>query len=137
MQCAIVGRGQQYHAARPPRFCICDVLCDTKYIMNTIHHALAAAELLLVVPAALFVRDIQPAHYEPARTAGRLVDWFSARPLVGLDVFLIALPFAVFVTGCTTLVRRWRRDPEFRRAALETLPRSMRRWRCCSSPRQL
>lgn len=112
--------------------CICDVLCDTKYIMNTIKR-IAAAELLLVVPAALFMtalfvrdiqpshRDIQPSHYEPARTAGRLVDWFSARPLLGLDVFLIALPFAVFVTGCTTLVRSWRREEEFRRAALETL----------------
>jgi hypothetical protein len=94
--------------------------------MNTINRALAATELLLIVPAALFMtalfmRDIQPAQFEPAHTAGRLVDWFSARPLLGLDVFLIALPFAVFVTGCTTLVRSWRRDAEFRRAALETL----------------
>ena len=94
--------------------------------MNTIKRALAATELLLVFPAALFmtalfVRNLQPEQYEPARTARRLVEWFSARPLLGLDVFLIALPFAALVIGCATVLRRWRSEAELRQTALETL----------------
>ena len=94
--------------------------------MNTIKRTLAATELLLVFPAtlfmtALFVRNLQPERYEPAHTAARLVNWFSARPHLGLDVFLIALPFAAFVIGCATVLRSWRGDAELRRAGLETL----------------
>ena len=94
--------------------------------MNTIKRTIAATELLLVFPAALFmtalfVRDIQPTQYEPAHTAQRLVEWFSARPHLGLDVFLIALPFAAFVIGCATVLRSWRSDAELRQTALETL----------------
>ena len=94
--------------------------------MNTIKRTIAATELLLVFPAALFmtalfVRELQPAQYEPAHTAQRLVEWFSARPHLGLDLFLIALPFAAFVIGCATVLRSWRSDAELRQAALETL----------------
>jgi hypothetical protein len=94
--------------------------------MNTFKRTIATMELLLVFPAALFmtalfVRDIQPAQYEPAHTALRLVEWFSARPFLGLDVFLIALPFAAFVIGCATVLTNWRRDAELRQAALGTL----------------
>jgi hypothetical protein len=97
-----------------------------KALMNTIRRSIAATELLLVFPAtlfmtALFVRNLQPAQYEPAHTAGRLVEWFSARPLLGLDVFLIALPFAALVIGCATVLRSWRSDAELRQAALKTL----------------
>ena len=94
--------------------------------MNTIKRTIAATELLLVFPAALFmtalfVRNLQPAQYEPAHTARRLVEWFSVRPHLGLDLFLIALPFAAFVIGCGTVLRSWRSDAELRQAALETL----------------
>jgi hypothetical protein len=94
--------------------------------MNRTQRTLAATELLLVSPAALFmtslfVRNLQPAPYEPAQTARRLVDWFSARPLLGLDVFLIALPFAAFVLGSAAVVRAWRGDAELRQATLRTL----------------
>jgi hypothetical protein len=94
--------------------------------MNTIQRAIATIELLLVLPAALFmtalfVRNLQPAPYEPAETGRRLVEWFSARPLLGLDVFLIALPLAAFVIGGATVLRSWRSDAELRRAALRTL----------------
>ncbi len=87
---------------------------------------LAMAELLLICPAvlfmaSLFVRNLQPAPYEPAQTARRVVEWFSARPLPGLDVFLIALPFAAFFIGFITVLRRWGGDAELRQAALETL----------------
>src|SRR4029077_986948 len=94
--------------------------------MNAIKRTLAATELLLVLPAslfmtALFVRDIQPAPYEPAQTARRLVDWFSARPHLGLDVFLIALPLAALGIGCATVLRSWRSEEELRQAASKTL----------------
>ena len=94
--------------------------------MKTIKRTIATAELLLVFPAALFmtalfVRDIQPTQYEPARSALRLVEWFSARPFLGLDIFLIALPFAAFIIGCVAVLKSWRGDAEFRKAALEML----------------
>jgi hypothetical protein len=94
--------------------------------MSPIKRTIATAELLLVSPAALFmtalfVRELQEGDLEPARTARRLVAWFSARPLLGLDVFLIAMPFAALVIGCATVLRTWRSDAELRRAALGTL----------------
>ncbi|HWX18441.1 MAG TPA: hypothetical protein VN578_00915 [Candidatus Binatia bacterium] len=97
-----------------------------KVSMKTIKRTIATTELLLVFPAALFmtalfVRDIQPAQYEPAHTALRLVEWFSARPHLGLDVCLIALPFAALVIGGATVLRSWRSEAKLRQAALETL----------------
>ncbi len=94
--------------------------------MSTAKRTIAATELFLVFPGALFmtalvVRSLQPRQFEPAHTAQRLVDWFSVRPHVGLDLFLIALPLAAFVVGCSALVRGWSRDAEMRRAALEML----------------
>jgi hypothetical protein len=93
--------------------------------MNTIKRTIATIELLLVFPAALFmtalfVRNIQPAQYEPARSAHRVVDWFAARPRFGLDVCLIALPFAALAIGGATVLRGWRRDAQLRQAALST-----------------
>ena len=116
------GRERTYLAIR------LDLNCTLHYkvLMNTIKRTIVAAELLLIFPAALFmtalfVRNLQPAQYEPAHTARRLVEWFSARPLLGLDVFLVALPLAAFVIGCATVLRSWRSDAELRQAALETL----------------
>lgn len=87
---------------------------------------IALAELVLVSPAALFMcalfaRNLQPQQYQPAKAAAALVDWFSARPVLCLDIFLIALPFAVMVVGCTTLLRSWWADPKLRNAALQTI----------------
>ena len=95
-------------------------------LKGSIAIVIATTELILVFPAALFmtalfVRNLQPAQYEPAHTAWRLVEWFSARPRLGLDVFLIALPFAAFVIGCGTVLRRWRSDAELRHGVIETL----------------
>jgi cytochrome b561 len=94
--------------------------------MNAIKRTLAATELLLVFPAglfmtALFVRNIQPAPYEPAQTARRVVEWFSTKPHLGLQLFLIAMPLAAFVLGCITVLRSWRSDEELRQASLKTL----------------
>jgi hypothetical protein len=94
--------------------------------MNTIKRSIASLELLLVFPAslfmlALFLRAVQPAQYEPARTAARLVDWFAARPFLGLDMFLIALPLIALIIGCATVLRGWRSDPQLRQATRQTL----------------
>lgn len=92
--------------------------------MKPIHSALAAVEALLVFPAvlfmtALFVRNLQPQQYEPAHTAQRIVDWYAARPHVGLWLLLIALPLAVLFSGAVTLLRAWRRGPQLQAAAFQ------------------
>lgn len=92
--------------------------------MKSIHSALAAVEALLVFPAvlfmtALFVRNLQPQQYEPAHTAQRIVDWYAARPHVGLWLLLIASPLAVLFSGAVTLLRAWRHGPQLQAAAFE------------------
>lgn len=92
--------------------------------MRTLRSALATLELLLIAPAtlfmtALFVRNLQPQQFEPARTAQRIVDWYAARTHLGLWFFLIAFPLAVLFIGCDSLMRTWRADPALRTAALE------------------
>ena len=52
--------------------------------MNTTKRALAAAQLLLMFPAVLFmgalvVRMLQPLQHEPAHTAQRIVMWYALR----------------------------------------------------------
>ena len=94
--------------------------------MNITKRAIAATELLLVFPAALFmmalfVRNLQPLQYEPARTAQRIVDWYAVRQRIGLRGLLIALPLAVLLTGCSALLRNWSREPQLRQATGQTL----------------
>lgn len=81
--------------------------------MSPLRRILAATEILLVLPAALFmtalfVRNLQPVPYEPATTARHVVEWLSAHPALGLQLFLIALPFTAFVLGGATLLGSWR-----------------------------
>ncbi len=94
--------------------------------MNTVKRIVAATELLLIFPAALFmtalfVRNLQPQQYEPAHTAQQIVMWYAARPRIGLWVLLIALPFAVLALGLGTLLRCWSSDDELRQAAWQML----------------
>ena len=102
-----------------------NVLCSIKLIVSA-KRTFALAELLLVLPgalfmAALFLRNIQPAFYEPAQSARRLVDWYAARPFLALDVFLIALPFVALILGSAIVLRTWLSDAGFRRAAVDAL----------------
>ena len=94
--------------------------------MKTILRSIAALELLFVLPAvlfftALFTRSIQPLQFEPAHTAQRVVDWYAARPHLGLWILLIALPLAVAVIGSLSLIREWRRNRELRDSTLRTI----------------
>lgn len=94
--------------------------------MRLIKYTIATAELLLIFPSALFmtalfVRNLQPPQYEPAHSAQQIVAWYAMRPRIGLWGLLIALPFAVLVTGCGTLWRRWNDEVELRQATLHTL----------------
>ena len=94
--------------------------------MKKIPRSLAALELLLVLPAvlfmtALFVRSIQPVQFEPAHTAQRIVDWYASSTPIGLWLLLITLPLTVLIIGAAVLLRDWRRDPDFRDATLKLL----------------
>jgi hypothetical protein len=89
-------------------------------------YTLAAVEMLLVFPAvlfmtSLFVRNIQPQQYEPAHTAQQIVDWYAARPILGLGIILIALPLTVLVTGGGVLWRNWSHEAGVREAARQTM----------------
>ena len=94
--------------------------------MSTLQRALAATELLLLLPAAafmsaLFARNLQPPQYEPAHTAGRLVAWYAGHPRTGLWLLLIALPLAALLTGCAATWRKWKDDATLRSAARSVL----------------
>ena len=90
-----------------------------KVSMKTIKRTIAIIELLLVFPAALFMIALFLREVQPLAQTGRLVEWFSHHVVIGLYVFLIAMPLAAFVVGCAIVLRSWRSDAEFRRAILE------------------
>ncbi|MGH9605866.1 MAG: hypothetical protein ACRD3N_09220 [Terracidiphilus sp.] len=94
--------------------------------MKTILRPVAAAELLLVAPAvlfmtSLFVRNLQPQQYEPARTAARIVALYASSARMGLWLLLIALPLLVLIVGSVVLARSWRADAEFRQATHQSI----------------
>ncbi|HTX77131.1 MAG TPA: hypothetical protein VMD29_13060 [Terracidiphilus sp.] len=94
--------------------------------MKTTLRPIAAAELLLVAPAALFmtalfVRNLQPEQYEPAHTAARIVALYASSTRIGLWLLLMALPFLVFVVGSIALVRSWRADSALRQATQQAV----------------
>jgi hypothetical protein len=70
---------------------------------------------------ALFVRNLQPQQFEPAHSAQQIVMWYAARPHIGLWLLLIALPLAVLVSGCATLLRIWNDDVQLRQSTRQTV----------------
>jgi hypothetical protein len=87
---------------------------------------IAATELLLVFPAvlfmgSLFVRQMQPQRYQPAHAAEQIVEWYAARPHVGLWILLILMPFTVLVSGAGALLHNWSRDVALRQATKDAL----------------
>jgi hypothetical protein len=105
----------------PPVDC---VLCFA--VQSTYETSIAAAEILLTVPAtlfmtALFVRNLQPKEFEPARTAQRIVEWYSLRPHIALHLFLMVMPFAAFVIGCIAALTIWQNDADVRKATHDVM----------------
>jgi hypothetical protein len=90
--------------------------------MKTLKPVVAATELLLILPAALFMtalflREVQPQQFEPAHTAALIVNWYVHGPVwLTLWILLMALPLAVFLLGGATLLRAWKSDEALRHA---------------------
>jgi hypothetical protein len=83
--------------------------------MNTNKHVIAAAEFVLILPAALFLtavfaRTVQPLRHEPADIAQHIVTWYSVRHWT-LWVLLITLPLAALLMGSVMLLRHTNRAP--------------------------
>lgn len=77
--------------------------------MCTLTRVVAAMQLALILPAALFLTSVlvaagDPPQYELAHVAQRIVTWYAGRGWT-LFLLLLALPLAVLVTGCVTLLR--------------------------------
>ena len=101
--------------------------------MKTLKRSVAAAELILIFPAllfmtALFVRELTPLQLEPARTAAHIITWYASHPRIGLWLLLVALPFAVLVTGGAALRQSWNTDAELRHAAQSVLAALRAHW---------
>jgi hypothetical protein len=93
--------------------------------MRRLTRVVAAMQLTLMLPAALFMTAVLVAagdapQYDLARIAQRIVMWYSAR-MWTLWLLLLALPFAVLVTGSATLLRSWNHDVELPHAARQSL----------------
>ncbi len=89
--------------------------------MKLIKRTLALIDVLLLLPAALFMaalmlRGVQLLQYEPAHTAQGIVLWYADR-IWTLWILLIALPLAVLVNGGLTLLGNWPLRPDPREAA--------------------
>jgi hypothetical protein len=74
---------------------------------ESVKRALAAAHLLLISPAVLFVvavivQRLQP--LQPARTAQHVVMWYAER-MWTLWILLLALPLSVLISGCISLLQ--------------------------------
>jgi hypothetical protein len=97
--------------------------------MRTPTRIIAAMQLVLIVPAALFMTAVLVAagdapKYDLARVAQQIVTWYSGRTWT-LWLLLLALPCAVLITGCATLLAAWNHDIEVpypARRSLATIP---------------
>jgi hypothetical protein len=93
--------------------------------MLTLTRVVAAMQLVLISPAALFITAVLVAagdapQYDLARIAQRIVMSYSAH-MWTLWLLLLALPFTVLVTGCATLLRSWNGDVQLPQAARQSL----------------
>ncbi len=90
--------------------------------MNLPKRTLALVDLLLLLPAVLFMaalilRGVQPLQFEPAHAAQSIVLWYAGR-MWTLWLLLIALPLVVLVSGGLTLF-----NESLRHAQTETATR--------------
>ena len=64
---------------------------------------IAATELVLIFPAALFLTAVVARHLEPLQFAQEIVTWYSVRQWT-LWVLLIGLPLGALLNGCMVLL---------------------------------
>ena len=93
--------------------------------MNKLTHSAAILQLLLILPAGLFmtalvVRGWLPVQSEPALSAQRIVLWYAGRTWT-LWLLLLALPLAGLLTGCAGLLGSWLVGSGARQAARRLL----------------
>ena len=86
-----------------------------------IKRLIATAELLLIVPATIFMIALFLQEVQPMMQTGHLVNWFSQHTFLGLYIFLIAMPFSALSIGGITLFKIWQNDTELRQTALRVL----------------
>jgi len=97
-----------------------------KALMRTLTRFVAAMQLALIFPAALFITALlvgagKAPQYDLARIAQRIVMWYAAR-MWTLWLLLLALPLAVLASGAVILLRRWSCDlPREARQSLATM----------------
>jgi hypothetical protein len=94
--------------------------------MRTLTRLVAAIQLLLIFPAALFLTAVlvglgDPPQYDLARIAQRVAMWYGGLGKVGLWGLLITLPFMVLISGCVTLLRSWNDEAELQHATRPSL----------------
>ncbi len=65
---------------------------------------IAATELVLIFPAALFLTAVVARHLQLLQFAQEIVTWYSVRQWT-LWILLIGLPFAALFNGCIVLLR--------------------------------
>ena len=64
---------------------------------------IAAAQLVLIFPAALFLAAVVARHLEPLKFSQEIVSWYSVRYWT-LWVLLIGLPLVALLNGCIVLL---------------------------------
>jgi hypothetical protein len=92
--------------------------------MRTLIRVVAATQLALIFPAALFLTAVfvsagHNPQYDLGGIAQGIVMWYSAR-MWTLSLLLV-LPFIVLIIGCATLLRRWNPDVELPPADRQSL----------------
>lgn len=89
--------------------------------MKMTKRLIATTELLFIIPATLFMIALFMQEVQPILQTGHLVDWFSQHTILGLYVFLVAMPFSALVIGCIALLKIWENDIELRQTAIKVL----------------
>lgn len=74
---------------------------------------IAALQLLLIAPAALFMTAVVVRYVPSLHDGAQRIVMSYAGKVWTLWLLLLALPLCVLVTGCMTLLRDWSHDTDF------------------------
>jgi hypothetical protein len=87
---------------------------------HQITRVIAALQLALIFPAALFLTAVAARNVQPLQERAQGIVMLYAGRVWTLWVLLLALPLCVLVTGCAALLRGWNRDIELPNAARQS-----------------